>query len=87
MSQTLASYIPVAVFLAVIALLVWSGVNRAARLRAEAEARADARIETQTKDLNRSSEAIERIAAALEARNQIETAKSNPAAADSKTGH
>jgi hypothetical protein len=87
MSQTLTSYIPVAVFLAITAFLVWAGLNRAGRTRAEAEARADARMEAQSKDLNRTSEAIERIAAALEARNQSEAAKSNPAAADSKTGH
>ena len=91
MSQTLTSYIPVAVFLAIATFLVWAGFQRVARIRADAEARADARtqafLEAQLKGMHRTSEAVERIAAALEARNQSETPKSNPATSDFKAGH
>jgi hypothetical protein len=65
--QTAMNYIPAAIFLAIAFLLVWAGFNRADRIRAKAAAQMDAHL----KAVNRNTEAVERIAAALEARNQI----------------
>jgi Flp pilus assembly protein TadB len=59
-------YIPVVIFLAIAVLLVWAGFRRTDRIRAKAAAQMDAHLEA----VNRNIEAVERIAAALEARNQ-----------------
>jgi Flp pilus assembly protein TadB len=64
--QTATSYIPAAIFLAIAFLLVWVGFSRANRIRAKAAAQMDAYL----KAINRNTEATERIAAALEARNK-----------------
>jgi hypothetical protein len=68
--QTATSYIPAAIFLAIGFLLVWAGFNRADRMRAKAAAQAADQMDVYLKAINRNTEATERIAAALEARNQ-----------------
>jgi hypothetical protein len=87
MSQTLTSYIPAAGFIAIAVFLIWVGFSRTTRIRARAEAIAAANLEAQLKAVNRNTEALERIATVLEARNQGGPPKSNPATVDSKTGH
>jgi hypothetical protein len=64
--QAVTSYIPAVVFLAIFVLLVWAGFRRADRIRAKYAAQ----IDDQLKALNKNTEAVERIAIALEARNQ-----------------
>jgi len=64
--QTVTSYIPAAIFLAIAGSLVWAGFNRVARIREKAAAQMDIQVNA----VNRNTEAIERVAAALEARNQ-----------------
>jgi hypothetical protein len=64
--QSLTSYIPAAGFLAILVLLVWAGYRRADRVRAKYVGQMDAQIEA----MNKNTEAVERIASALEARNQ-----------------
>ena len=68
--QIATSYIPAAIFLAIAFLLVWAGFNRADRIRAKAAALAGAHLAAYLEAVNRNTEATERIAAALEARNQ-----------------
>jgi hypothetical protein len=58
------NYIPAAIFLAIVCFLVWAAFSRAARIRAKAMAQMDAHL----KAVNRNTEAVERIAAALEAK-------------------
>ena len=65
--QIAMSYFPAAIFLAIVVLLVWSGFTRADRIRSKAAAQMDAHLRA----VNRNTEAVERIAAALEARNQV----------------
>ena len=43
--QTVTSYIPAAIFLAIAVLLVWAGFNRADRIRAKAAAQAAAQVD------------------------------------------
>jgi alpha-D-ribose 1-methylphosphonate 5-triphosphate synthase subunit PhnG len=64
--QTATEYIPAAIFLAIVVLLVWAGFRRTDRIRAKAAAQMDAHL----KAVNRNTEAVERIASALEAKNQ-----------------
>jgi hypothetical protein len=64
--QTATQYIPAVIFLAIVVALVWAGFKRADRMRAKAAAQMDAHL----KAVDRNTEAVERIAAAPEARNQ-----------------
>jgi hypothetical protein len=80
--QTATSYIPAAIFLAIAVLLVWAGFNRADRIRAKAAAQAAAQVDAYLKAVNRNTEATERIAAALEARNQTRSLGANDEAAN-----
>jgi hypothetical protein len=72
--QTATQYIPAVIFLAIVVSLVWAGFKRADRIRAKAAAQMDAHL----KAVNRNTEAVERIAAALEARNQNRSSVSGP---------
>jgi hypothetical protein len=74
--QTATDYIPVAIFLVIVFFLVWAGFNRADRIRARYAAQMDAHLAA----VERNTQAMERIAAAIEARNQNEPLpKSNQA--------
>lgn len=64
--QTVTQYIPAAILLAIVVWLVWLGFKRADHIRGKASAQMDEHL----KAANRNAEAMERIAAALEARNQ-----------------
>lgn len=72
--RTVTDYIPMLIFLAIFFFLVWAGFSRTDRIRAKAAAQTDAYLAA----MNRNADAAERIAAALEVRNQNGTAsKSN----------
>jgi hypothetical protein len=64
--QFVKEYVPAAIFLSVVVFLVWAGFRRADRIRAKSAAQMDAHL----KAVNRNTEAVDRIAAALEAKNQ-----------------
>jgi hypothetical protein len=64
-TQTMQT-VTAAIFLAIAGSLVWAGFNRVARIREKAAAQMDIQVNA----VNRNTEAIERVAAALEARNQ-----------------
>jgi hypothetical protein len=65
--QTATQFVPAAIFLAIVVALLWAGFRRADRIRAKAAAQMDAHLRA----VNRNTEAVERIAAALEVRNHI----------------
>jgi hypothetical protein len=66
MSEPWTNFIPGIGFVLIVGVLVWIGFSRAARIRARAYAQGEAYL----KAMDRSNLALERIAAALEARNQ-----------------
>lgn len=60
------NFIPGIVLCLIVAGIMWAGYSRTARIRSRAFAQGEAYLKT----MERSSAALERIAAALEARNQ-----------------
>jgi hypothetical protein len=63
--QIATDYIPAVIFLAIVVLLVWAGFRRTDRIRAKAAAQMDAHLAA----VERNTQALERIAAAIETRN------------------
>jgi hypothetical protein len=64
--RTVTDYIPAAIFLVILFFLVRAGFSRADRIRARHAAQMDAHLTA----VERNTQALERIAAAIEARNQ-----------------